>query len=188
MWVHSNPLMSHAVVTFISPPVVTPPPVAKSVSFTGYITMLWVRPLEMCLDPYKNWIQVDPVFEFLKLLLCCDVALSSPTGPSQKLSLAQLLRCDAMRQAIWRTILTFSTAKLYKGSRVAYKFVQVVPNRANIMVTYPNQQDFVASLTSSVNGISRVRIARVRRIACRVASLVASQKSFCESRSRGSIL
>ena len=32
----------------------------------------------MCLDPYKNWIQVDPVFEFLKLLLCCDVALSSP--------------------------------------------------------------------------------------------------------------
>ena len=55
--------------------------------------------------------------------------------PSQKLSLAQLLRCDAMRQAIWRTILTFSTAKLYKGSRVAYKFVQVVSNRANIMVT-----------------------------------------------------
>ena len=80
MWVHSNPLMSHAGVTFISPPVVTPPPVAKSVSFTGYITMLWVRPLEMCLDPYKNWIQVDPVFEFLKLLLCCDVALSSPHG------------------------------------------------------------------------------------------------------------
>ena len=78
MWVHSNPLMSHAGVTFIFPPVVTPPPVAKSVSFTGYITMLWVRPLEMCLDPYKNWIQVDPVFEFLKLLLCCDVALSSP--------------------------------------------------------------------------------------------------------------
>ena len=32
----------------------------------------------MCLDPYKNWIQVDPIFEFLKLLLCCDVALSSP--------------------------------------------------------------------------------------------------------------
>ena len=55
MWVHSNPLMSHASVTFISPPVVTPPPVAKSVSFTGYITM-----------------------QFLKLLLCCDVALSSP--------------------------------------------------------------------------------------------------------------
>ena len=78
MWVHSNPLMSHAGVTFISPPVVTPPPVAKSVSFTGYITMLWVRPLEMCLDPYKNWIQVDPVFEFLKLLLCCDIPLSSP--------------------------------------------------------------------------------------------------------------
>ena len=78
MWVHSNPLMSHAGVTFISPPVVTPPPVAKSVSFTGYITMLWVRPLEMCLDPYKIWIQVDPIFEFLKLLLCCDVALSSP--------------------------------------------------------------------------------------------------------------
>ena len=76
MWVHSNPLMSHAGVTFISPPVVTPPPVAKSVSFTGYITMLRGRPLEMCLDPYKNWIQVDPVFEFLKL--CCDVALSSP--------------------------------------------------------------------------------------------------------------
>ena len=70
--------MSHAGVTFISPPVVTPPPVAKSVSFTGYITMLWVRPLKMCLDPYKNWIQADPVFEFLKLLLCCDVALSSP--------------------------------------------------------------------------------------------------------------
>ena len=78
MWVHSNPLMSHAGVTFISPPVVTPPPVAKSVSFTGYITLLRVRPLEMCLDPYKNWIQVDPIFEFLKLLLCCDVALSSP--------------------------------------------------------------------------------------------------------------
>ena len=61
-----------------------------------------------------------------------------------------------MRQAIWRTILTFSTAKLYKGARVAYKFVQVVPKRANIMVTYSNQQDFakfVASLTSSVNGI-----------------------------------
>ena len=50
--------------------------------------------------------------------------------PSQKLSLAQLLRCDAMRQAIWRTILTFSTAKLYKGARVAHKFVQVVSNRA----------------------------------------------------------
>ena len=82
MWVHSNPLMSHAGVTFISPPVVTPPSVATSVSFTGYITMLWVRPLEMCLDPYKNWIQVDPVFEFLKLLLCCDVALSSPIPPS----------------------------------------------------------------------------------------------------------
>ena len=32
----------------------------------------------MCLDPYKNWIQVDPIFEFLKLLLSCDVALSSP--------------------------------------------------------------------------------------------------------------
>ena len=70
--------MSHAGVTLISPPVVTPPPVAKSVAFTGYITMLWVIPLEMCLDPYKNWIQVDSVFEFLKLLLCCDVALSSP--------------------------------------------------------------------------------------------------------------
>ena len=78
MWVHSNPLMSYAVVTFTSPTVVTPPPVAKSVSFTGYITLLWVRRLEMCLDPYKNWIQVDPVFEFLKLSLCCDVALSSP--------------------------------------------------------------------------------------------------------------
>ena len=78
MWVHSNPLMSHAGVTFISPPVVTPPPVAKSVSFTGYITLLRVRRLEMCLDPYKNQIQVDPLFEFLKLLLCCDVALSSP--------------------------------------------------------------------------------------------------------------
>ena len=92
---------------------------------------------------------------------------------SQKLSLAQLLRCDAMRQAIWCTILTFSTAKLYKGARVAYKFLQVVSNRANIMVTYPNQQNFVASLTSSVNGISRVRIARIhrrsRRIACRIA-------------------
>ena len=41
------------------------------------------------------------------------------------------------------------------------------------MVTYPNQQGVVASLTSSVNGISRVRIARVRRrsrrIACRIA-------------------
>ena len=56
-----------------------------------------------------------------------------------------------MRQAIWCTILTFSTAKLYKGARVAYKFLQVVSNRANIMVTYPNQQNFVASLTSSVN-------------------------------------
>ena len=108
-------------------------------------------------------------------------AMSHPTQltqlghrmPSQKLSLAQLLRCDAMRQAIWCTILTFSTAKLYKGARVAYKFVQVVSNRANIMVTYPNQQNFVASLTSSVNGISRVRIARIRRrsrrIACRIA-------------------
>ena len=53
--------------------------------------------------------------------------------PSQKLSLAQLLRCDAL--AIWRTILTFSTAKLYKGAIVAYKFVQVVSNHANIMVT-----------------------------------------------------
>ena len=78
-----------------------------------------------------------------------------------------------MRQAIWCTILTFSTAKLYKGARVAYKFLQVVSNRANIMVTYPNQQNFVASLTSSVNGISRVRIARIhrrsRRIACRIA-------------------
>ena len=81
MWVHSNPLMSHAGVTFISPPVVTTPPVAKSVSFTGYITLLRVRRLEMCLDPYKNWIQVDPIFEFLKLLLCCDVALSSPIKP-----------------------------------------------------------------------------------------------------------
>ena len=50
-------------------------------------------------------------------------------------SWAWLNFCDAMRQAIWRTILTFSTAKLYKGSRVAYKFVQVVSNRANIMVT-----------------------------------------------------
>ena len=108
-------------------------------------------------------------------------AMSHPTQlpplghrrPSQKLSLAQLLRCDAMRQAIWCTILTFSTAKLYKGARVAYKFLQVVSNRANIMVTYPNQQNFVASLTSSVNGISRVRIARIhrrsRRIACRIA-------------------
>ena len=85
MWVHSNPLMSHAGVTFISPPVVTPPPVAKSVSFTGYITMLWVRQLEMCLDPYKNWIQVDPIFEFLKLMLCCDVALSSPIGQKVRL-------------------------------------------------------------------------------------------------------
>ena len=98
---------------------------------------------------------------------------TAATGPSQKLSLAQLLRCDAMRQAIWCTILTFSTAKLYKGARVAYKFLQVVSNRANIMVTYPNQQNFVASLTSSVNGISRVRIARIhrrsRRIACRIA-------------------
>ena len=108
-------------------------------------------------------------------------AMSHPTQlpqlghrrPSQKLSLAQLLRCDAMLQAIWCTILTFSTAKLYKGARVAYKFLQVVSNRANIMVTYPNQQNFVASLTSSVNGISRVRIARIhrrsRRIACRIA-------------------
>ena len=105
--------------------------------------------------------------------------------PSQKLSLAQLLRCDAMRQAIWCTILTFSTAKLYKGARVALKFLQVVSNRANIMVTYPNQQNFVASLTSSVNGISRVRIAQFAShasIADRVASRVASQKSFCESR------
>ena len=77
MWVHSHPLMSYAGVTFTSPPVVSPPPVAKSVCFTGYIDLLWVRRIEMCLDPYKNWIQVDPVFEFLKLLLCCDVALSS---------------------------------------------------------------------------------------------------------------
>ena len=80
MRVHSNPLMSYAGVTFTLPPVVTPPPVAKSVSFTGYITLLRVRRLEMCLDPYKNWIQVDPIFEFLKLLLCCDIALSSPIG------------------------------------------------------------------------------------------------------------
>ena len=91
----------------------------------------------------------------------------------------QLGSTFAMRQAIWRMMLAFSTAKLYKGSRVACKFVQVVPNRANTMVTYPNQQDFVASLTSSVNGISRVLIASVhrrsRRIACRIA------KSFCES-------
>ena len=82
MWVHSNPLMSYAGVTFTSPPVVTPPPVAKSVSFTGNITLLRERRLEMCLDPYKNWIQVDPIFEFLKLLLCCDVALSSPIAAS----------------------------------------------------------------------------------------------------------
>ena len=34
----------------------------------------------MGLDPYKNWINLDPVLEFLKLLLCCDVALSSPIG------------------------------------------------------------------------------------------------------------
>ena len=92
MWVHSNPLMSHAGVTFISPPVVTPPPVAKSVSFTGNITLLRVRRLEMCLDPYKNWIQVDPIFEFLKLLLCCDVALSSPIVGSQRV-LIQVVCC-----------------------------------------------------------------------------------------------
>ena len=36
-----------------------------------------------------------------------------------------------MRQAIWRTILPFSTTKLYKGSRVACKLVQVVPSCAN---------------------------------------------------------
>ena len=60
------------------------------------------------------------------------------TGPSQAIAevlLVELGSTFAMRQAIWRTILTFSTAKLYKGSRVAYKFVQVVSNRANIMVT-----------------------------------------------------
>ena len=63
--------------------------------------------------------------------------------------------------------MTFSTAKLYKDSRVARKLVQVVPNRANTIVTYPpalnfapNQQVIVASGTSSVNGISRVRIAK----------------------------
>ena len=114
-------------------------------------------------------------------------AMSHPTQltqlghrmPSQKLSLAQLLRCDAMRQAIWCTILTFSTAKLYKGARVAYNFLQVVSNRANIMVTYPNQQNFVASLTSSVNGISRVRIARIHRRSRRIA---------CESRFRGFVI
>ena len=57
------------------------------------------------------------------------------TGPSQAIAEVELGSTFAMRQAIWRTILTFSTAKLYKGSRVAYKFVQVVSNRANIMVT-----------------------------------------------------
>ena len=45
---------------------------------------------------------------------------TAATGPSQKLSSAQveLGSTFAMRQAIWRTILTFSIAKLYKGSRV----------------------------------------------------------------------
>ena len=41
----------------------------------------------------------------------------------------------AMRQATWRTILTLSAAK-YKGSRVACRFVKVVPSHANTMVTY----------------------------------------------------
>ena len=100
MWVHSNPLMSHAGVTFISPPVVTPPPVAKSVSFTGYITLLRVRRLEMCLDPYKNWIQVDPIFEFLKLLLCCDVALSSPIEYCCDLSTIIVLHCQKKKKSI----------------------------------------------------------------------------------------
>ena len=116
MWVHSNPLMSHAGVTFNSPPVVTPPPVAKSVSFTGYITLLRVRRLEMCLDPYKNWIQVDPIFEFLKLLLCCDVALSSPIKArtlfySAPLDLLRLLSgknaADTARFTLWYKIVVF---------------------------------------------------------------------------------
>ena len=72
VWVHNNPG------DFFSPPVVTPPLLANPVNFNGYITLLWVRRLEMCLDPYKNWTQVDSVFEFLKMLLCCDVPLSSP--------------------------------------------------------------------------------------------------------------
>ena len=108
MWVHSNPLMSHACVTFISPPVVTPPPVAKSVSFTGYIAMLWVRPLEMCLDPYKNWIQVDPVFEFLKLLLCCDVALSSPIQCTMRMYYSTVLLSTVLRSTT-----VYSAHRLY---------------------------------------------------------------------------
>ena len=114
MWVHSNPLMSHAGVTFTSPPVVTPPPVAKSVSFTGYITLLWVRRLEMCLDPYKNWIQVDPIFEFLKLLLCCDVALSSPILLNYVDARVWVLR--ALCYCVYRVQTALCTA-LYTGGR-----------------------------------------------------------------------
>ena len=95
-----------------------------------------------------------------------------------------------MRQAIWRTILTFSTAKLYKGARVAYKFVQVVPNRANIMVTYSNQQDFakicrIADFFCEWYSVFR-EFASHASVADRVASRVASQKSFCEFRFRPS--
>ena len=143
---------------------------------------LWARcayPCQCTGDVYSVAVKRDSQ----KLFLRCDrretgkapirshVAphATAATGPSQTIAEVELGSTFAMRQAVWRTILTFSTAKLYKGSRVAYKFVQVVSNRTNIMVTYPNQQDFVASLTSSVNGISRVRIARIHRRSRRIA-------------------
>ena len=113
----------------------------------GHVTCVVLRDL----NPHCHWATVKRDSQ----KLFCDAtrdatgakpgkpqiaAMSHPTQlpqlghrrPSQKLSLAQLLRCDAMRQAIWCTILTFSTAKLYKGARVAYKFLQVVSNRANL--------------------------------------------------------
>ena len=120
--------------------------------------------------------------------LFCDVTAAKPGNPltaaishphncrNWATAEVELGSTFAMRQAIWRTILTFSTAKLYEGSRVAYKSVQVVPNLANTIVTYPpalnfepNPQDVIASPTSSVNGISRVRIARIRRRSRRIA-------------------
>ena len=75
-------------------------------------------------------------------------------------------------------------AKLYKGSRVASRFLTVLPNQANTMVTYspalnsaPNQQSDVASLTSSVNGTSSVCIARRRRRSRRIAYCIVKKSS-----------
>ena len=81
MWVHSNPLMSYAGVTFSYFATSCNPAPSSQISqfhWLHHLAVSNVRRLEMCLDPYKNWILVDPIFEFLKLLLCCDVALSSP--------------------------------------------------------------------------------------------------------------